>query len=112
MPVPMHSHNDVEDGELVRQTSAMNITEEPWLENTEKVYKMLATAFLIANNISLTRSRPSRKSVWGTVVFFTAANDSSFMVRVEPYPVSRPGLTQYQTLSFARTRTPRTSPPF
>jgi len=44
MPVPMHSHNDVEDGELVRQTSAMNISEQPWLESTEKVYYFFTTA--------------------------------------------------------------------
>lgn len=58
MPVPMSSHNDPEDGELVRQTSAMNITEQPWLESTEKVYKLIATACKWTNIVSSIRCRP------------------------------------------------------
>ena len=89
MPVPMHSHNDIEDGELVRQTSAMNITEESWLESTEKVFKLFDTAFKLANNVSSTRSKTSRKFASAIVAFFTVAREAGSMARIESSLISR-----------------------
>jgi hypothetical protein len=80
MPVPMSSPDTMDAGELVRQTSAMNITEQSWLESTEKVWESFVIVLELANNVSSIRCRLSKKYAWVIAVFYTAARDSNSTV--------------------------------
>jgi hypothetical protein len=57
MPVAVSSTSAADTGELVRQTSAMEINAQPWLESTHKVFDSFSKAFYLANSVSFMRFR-------------------------------------------------------